>query len=69
MEKSTYRVLLFYKYVVIEDPETLVAEHLQACKEIGLKGRIFIGTEGINGTCSGTVEQTDAYINMMKQDE
>ena len=53
MEKGTYRVLLFYKYVEIEDPETFVAEHLKACKEIGLKGRRFIGTEGINGTCLG----------------
>lgn len=69
MEKGTYRVLLFYKYVAIEDPETVVAEHLEACKEIGLKGRIFIGTEGINGTCSGTIEQTDAYMNMMNADE
>ena len=69
MEKGRYRVLLFYKYVHVEDPETLVAEHLKACKEIGLKGRIFIGTEGINGTCSGTIEQTDAYIAMMQKDE
>ncbi|MBO1913725.1 hypothetical protein J4G37_54040, partial [Microvirga sp. 3-52] len=61
MEKGRFRVLLFYKYVHIEDPQTLVASHLKACKEIGLKGRIFIGTEGINGTCSGTIEQTDAY--------
>lgn len=69
MGKGTYRVLLFYKYVEIEDPETVVAEHLEACKEIGLKGRIFIGTEGINGTCSGTIEQTDAYMDMMNKDE
>lgn len=69
MEKGTYRVLLFYKYVKIEDPETVVAEHLKACKEIGLKGRIFIGSEGINGTCSGTVEQTDAYVEMMNNSE
>lgn len=69
MEKGEYRVLLFYKYVKIEDPETAVAEHLKACKEIGLKGRIFIGTEGINGTCSGTIEQTDRYMDMMNNDE
>lgn len=69
MEKGTYRVLLFYKYVKIDDPETVVAEHLKACKDIGLKGRIFIGTEGINGTCSGTIEQTQAYMDMMNADE
>lgn len=69
MEKNEYRVLLFYKYVEIADPETVVAEHLKACKEMGLKGRIFIGTEGINGTCSGTIAQTDAYIEMMENNE
>ncbi|WP_342510802.1 rhodanese-related sulfurtransferase [Sporosarcina sp. FSL K6-1522] len=69
MEKGTYRVLLYYKYVPVADPETFAAEHLKACKEIGLKGRILVGTEGINGTCSGTIEQTDAYMNLLKQDE
>ena len=37
LEKCEYRVLLFYKYVEIANPETVVAEHLKACKEIGLK--------------------------------
>ncbi|MFC4353725.1 rhodanese-related sulfurtransferase [Chryseomicrobium palamuruense] len=64
-----YRVLLYYKYVAIEDPETFAAEHLAACKEIGLKGRILVSHEGINGTCSGTIEQTDAYMDMMNNDE
>lgn len=64
-----YRVLLYYKYVAIEDPETFAAEHLAACKEIGLKGRILVSNEGINGTCSGTIEQTDAYMDMMNNDE
>ncbi|SDO20680.1 UPF0176 protein [Psychrobacillus sp. OK028] len=69
METNAYRVLLYYKYVPIEDPVTFAQEHLAACKEIGLKGRILVSDEGINGTCSGTIEQTDAYINMMKADE
>ncbi|MCG7335462.1 rhodanese-related sulfurtransferase [Sporosarcina sp. ACRSM] len=69
MEKNAYRVLLYYKYVPVEDPETFAAEHLAACKEIGLKGRILVGTEGINGTCSGTIEQTDAYMELLRSDE
>ncbi len=69
MEKNDYRVLLYYKYVPIEEPETFAVEHLNACKEIGLKGRILVSNEGINGTCSGTVEQTDAYMNLMKNDD
>lgn len=68
MEKD-YRVLLYYKYVTIEDPETFAAEHLAFCKENGLKGRILVGSEGINGTCSGTIEQTDKYMEYVKSDE
>ncbi|WP_419957656.1 rhodanese-related sulfurtransferase [Psychrobacillus psychrotolerans] len=69
MDTNAYRVLLYYKYVAIEDPVTFAQEHLAACKEIGLKGRILVSDEGINGTCSGTFEQTEAYMNMMKADQ
>jgi len=65
----THQVLLYYKYVPIEDPETFAAEHLEKCKELGLKGRILVGKEGINGTCSGTIEATNAYMEMMRADE
>jgi len=62
-----YRVLLYYKYVTIENPEEVTQEHLQICKDLGLKGRIIIANEGINGTVSGTVEQTDAYMKYMNE--
>ncbi|MDB5054159.1 MAG: Rhodanese domain protein [Bacilli bacterium] len=60
-----YRILLYYKYVHIADFEEFAKEHLQFCKELGVKGRILVAEEGINGTISGTVEQTDAYIQYM----
>lgn len=63
-----YRVLLYYKYVTIENPEMYTQEHLEFCKSLGLKGRILIAEEGINGTVSGTYEQTEAYMDYMKQD-
>lgn len=56
-----YRVLLYYKYQHIEDPEAFAKEHLAKCKELGIKGRILVAHEGINGTVSGTIEQTNAY--------
>lgn len=59
---SMYRVLLYYKYVPIEDPESFKDEHLAYCKQLGLKGRIYVAHEGINGTVSGTVAQTDQYM-------
>ncbi|MBM7646703.1 UPF0176 protein [Scopulibacillus daqui] len=67
-EKKPYRVLLYYKYVPIEDPETFTQEHLAFCKELGVKGRILVASEGINGTLSGTVEQTQIYMDTLRSD-
>jgi len=67
-ENQNYRVLLYYQYVTIEEPEEFANTHLKFCKDLGLKGRILVASEGINGTVSGTWEQTEAYINEMKSD-
>lgn len=63
-----YRVLLYYKYVHIEDHESYAKLHMKFCSSLGLKGRILIAEEGINGTVSGTAEQTNAYIYAMRMD-
>ncbi|MFS0620945.1 rhodanese-related sulfurtransferase [Priestia megaterium] len=67
-ERKPYQVLLYYLYTPIENPEEFTVEHLAFCKELELKGRILIAAEGINGTVSGTVEQTDKYMETMKND-
>ncbi|WP_079476003.1 oxygen-dependent tRNA uridine(34) hydroxylase TrhO [Marinococcus halophilus] len=68
-ENQAYRVLLYYNYTNVEDPENFAAEHLAFCKELGLKGRIIVAEEGINGTVSGTVDQTEAYMQELTGDE
>lgn len=65
---SKYRVLLYYKYVTIDDPETFTKEHKAFCQSLGLKGRILIAKEGINGTVSGTWEATEKYMTELKKD-
>lgn len=66
---NDYRVLLYYNYVAIEDPEIFAQEHLALCKSFNLKGRILVANEGINGTVSGLIEDTDRYMEWMHQDE
>src|SRR5690625_3305557 len=66
MEK--YQVLLYYMFVPIKDHEQFAADHLDYCNELGLKGRIFVAHNGINGTVSGTIEQTNTYMEMMHRD-
>jgi len=64
-DSQQYQILLYYKFVPIPDPEAFKDEHLQYCKELGLKGRILVAAEGINGTVSGTIEQTEQYMRDM----
>lgn len=56
-----YKVLLFYKYVQVEDPEKFMNEHLEWCIKNNIKGRVFIAKEGINGTVSGKVKDIENY--------
>jgi UPF0176 protein len=63
-----YRVLLYYNYTTIEDPEAFAKEHLRFCKSLDLKGRILVANEGINGTLSGTIEDTEKYMDAMLND-
>lgn len=62
------RVLLYYQYVAIENGEQFAQDHLAFCKEIGLKGRILVADEGINGTVSGTYDATQRYMDKMHDD-
>ncbi|MEO8398202.1 MAG: rhodanese-related sulfurtransferase [Ignavibacteriaceae bacterium] len=63
---KNYSVLLFYKYVDVEDPEKFMNEHLSFCNKNEIKGRVFIANEGINGTVSGTIENINNYKRHLK---
>lgn len=59
------KVILFYKFVPVPDPETV--KHWQ--RELGerheLKGRIIIAPHGINGTLGGELDNVKKYIKAM----
>ncbi|MEP1151163.1 MAG: rhodanese-related sulfurtransferase [Balneola sp.] len=56
-----YEVILYYFFNTIEHPEQFAKQHKQFCKDLGIKGRIYISSEGINGTAAGTKEQMETY--------
>ena len=62
-------ILLYYQYVYIKNYQKFAEEHLQLCKSLGLKGRILVAEEGINGTVGGPKEATDEYMRIMREDE
>ena len=51
---NPYEVLLYYKYARLDDPDAFAADHRLLCQRLGLRGRIVVATEGLNGTVSGT---------------
>ncbi|MDO8467606.1 MAG: rhodanese-related sulfurtransferase [Nanoarchaeota archaeon] len=67
MEQDIH-ILLFYKFVNLGSMEKLEEfrrTHLEECERIGLKGRILIAEEGINGSVSGTKGQIEKYKILM----
>lgn len=64
-----YKVILFYRYVPIEQPDVLQTNLRAKCEELSLLGRILLANEGINGTLAGSRENVDAFVAFMVSDE
>jgi len=62
----SFHVLLFYKFVKIPDPQSFRDSHHEFCLKHGLKGRVYIAHEGINGTVAGQTEDTNAYQEFLR---
>jgi UPF0176 protein len=63
-----FQVLLYYRYVCIPDAAEYTERHRALCESLGLRGRILIGEEGINGTVSGETAATEAYMAALHAD-
>ncbi len=63
------QVLLFYKYVTIEDPKALMDSVRALAKQHSLLGRVLVAEEGINGTLEGSKENTEAFAAALLSDE
>jgi len=57
-----FKVLLYYKYIFLDDPVEIVNTQKELCKKLDIKGRIIISDEGMNGTVAGEVAKIDQYI-------
>ncbi len=63
-----HTILLFYKYVTINDPEALAESQRSLCERLSLKGRIIVAAEGINTTLEGTTEAVESYCAELTSD-
>lgn len=61
-----FQVLLYYLFTEVPDPAESAAEQRTWCDELGLRGRIIVAHEGINGTVSGLSASTGEYMARMQ---
>lgn len=61
-------VIIFYKYIRIDDPKALMDSQRAICERLGMRGRTIIAHEGINGTYEGTTQNIEEYIKDLRTD-
>ena len=61
------KILLYYRFMPVKDPEAVRLWQRALCEKLGLKGRILISEHGINGTVGGEVDNLKAYAKETKQ--
>lgn len=61
-----HQVLLYYQFYHETNPQAFRDEHQKFCEEMGLKGRVYIAHEGINGTVSGPIVACQKYQEFLR---
>lgn len=61
------KILLYYKFTPLKDPEAVRLWQKSLCEHLNLKGRILLSEHGINGTVGGEMAELKAYIKATKQ--
>jgi UPF0176 protein len=62
-------VAAFYRFVAIDDCVSLQKNLLNICKELGIKGTILLGYEGINSTIAGEQQAIENFFANLRLDE
>ncbi len=66
-KNALQKIILFYKFIPVPDPETIMFWQRNLAENLNLKGRILISEHGINGTLGGGIEDLKAYIKEMNK--
>lgn len=64
---ATPKILLYYSFAPIPDPEAIRLWQRTLADSLGLRGRIIISGQGINGTLGGDVAELKKYVRRTKE--
>ena len=60
------KILLYYKFSPISDPEAVKLWQKTLTDSLNLRGRILVSKQGLNGTVGGEMDDLKAYIKATK---
>jgi UPF0176 protein len=60
------KILLYYKFTPLSDPEAMRLWQRSLCEGLGLHGRILVSKQGINGTVGGDIAALKQYVKTTK---
>ena len=61
------KILLYYKFTPLTDPEAIKLWQKSICDNLNLRGRILVSRHGLNGTVGGEIDDLKKYIKQTKQ--
>jgi UPF0176 protein len=61
------KVILYYAFTPLDDPEAVRLWQRNLCEGLGLKGRILLSPHGINGTLGGGLSALKTYVKRTKE--
>jgi predicted sulfurtransferase len=62
MVDCNYKIVLFYRYVALDNVHEKQQFFLETCQRLGLLGRVLVAPEGINGTLAGPDDSVGDFI-------
>lgn len=63
----TPKILLYYVFAPVADPEAVRLWQHELCESLGLRGRIIISKHGINGTVGGELDACKQYARRTRE--
>lgn len=61
------KILLYYAFTPLADPDTVRLWQRELCEALGLTGRILISKDGINGTVGGDLPNVKKYLRRTRE--
>ena len=61
------KILLYYLFTPLPDPEAIRLWQRDLCEGLGLRGRILISKDGINGTVGGELTAVKNYLRKLRE--